>query len=61
MAAAASKIENARIRMAAHESFDLIEIGPAAMNGAGDIGRRARRVMIRDEIVLSPVHGVAPD
>ena len=53
MAAAASKIERAGVGASAHEGLDLIEVGAAAMHGAADIGRGARRVMAGDKIMLA--------
>jgi hypothetical protein len=60
MAAAASKVEDAGARLAAHDGFDLVEIGPAAVNGAVHIGRRSRRIMGGDKIVLNVAHAVSP-
>jgi hypothetical protein len=50
MTAAATKVENARRRMAADEFDQMIEVSALRMDGARDIGRRAGAELAADEL-----------
>ena len=71
MAAAAAQIQHAGAGPAGlpiglpvgtpvgQDSFNLVQVGAAGMDGAGDVGIGARAVAVGDEAVVTGGHGVA--
>ena len=60
VATAATQIENARFPLPGQEGLDLVEIGPATVHRAANVGCGSGRIMAGHKVVLRVVHPASP-